>query len=323
MSGANPDEFETIALLLSPLATDPAARGLKDDVAVLHPPPGRAMVLTHDTIVEGVHFLASDPPGTVAQKLLRVNLSDLAAKGADPAGYLLSCAWSERCDWAWREAFAAGLAKDQARFGLSLLGGDTVSTPGPLTLGATLIGWADSPPSRAGAARGDRLFVTGPIGDGRLGLEAALGRLTGSEAEVLIDHYRRPTPRLDCLDLVRRFATATADISDGLIADAGRIAVASGLGVRIDLDRMPLSAAAAGWLAEQPDPAQARAWLATGGDDYQIALSIAPAIIPAAEQAARALGVALHEVGVFDGDAANVLFEGRLVEINEAGWQHR
>ncbi|WP_296820354.1 thiamine-phosphate kinase [Brevundimonas sp.] len=313
MSGADrPDEFETIARLLRPLATDPAARGLLDDAAVLTPQPGRQLVLTHDTLVEGVHFLASDPPGTVAQKLLRTNLSDLAAKGAEPFGYLMSTAWSPRCDWTFREAFAAGLAEDQGRFGLSLLGGDTVSTPGPLTVGATLLGWGEPSrcPSRSGARAGDLLFVSGPIGDGLLGLKAALGELDGPR---LLDHYRRPEPRLDLIHLARA-ATASADVSDGLIADAGRIAEASGLGVRLDLAAMPVSAEGRAWLDGQPDEASARLQLATGGDDYQLLLAAAPG------DAARFSG--LTQVGVFEGEAVEVVFDGAILPVARAGWRH-
>ena len=314
MSGADrPDEFETIARLLRPLATDPAARGLLDDAAVLTPQPGRLLVLTHDTLVEGVHFLPTDPPGTVAQKLLRTNLSDLAAKGAEPFGYLMSTAWSPRCDWAFREAFAAGLAEDQARFGLSLLGGDTSSTPGPLTLGATLLGWAEPGrcPSRTGARAGDLLFVSGPIGEGWLGLKAALGEI---DSPRLLDHYRRPEPRTDLIALVSH-ATASADVSDGLVADAGRIAEASGLGVRLELAAMPLSAEADAWVANQPDTAAARLQLATGGDDYQLLLAAAP------EDADRFAG--LTQVGVVEGQGVTVMFEGRSLPVERAGWRHR
>lgn len=316
MSGADkPGEFETITRLLRPLATDPAARGLLDDAAVLTPPPGRDLVLTHDTLVEGVHFLPSDPPETVAQKLLRVNLSDLAAKGAEPFGYLLSTAWSSRCDWTFRAAFARGLAVDQARFGLSLLGGDTVVTPGPLTVGATLLGWMEPGrgPARADARQGDLLYVTGPIGDGRLGLMAARGDL---DAPALLEHYRRPQPRLDKLDAIRGLARASADVSDGLIADAGRIAQASGTGVRIDLEAMPLSPDAQAWLARQPDEVEARLTLATGGDDYQLLLAVAP------EDSADANKGGLIPVGRFEGGDVQVLLRGERLAVGRTGWTH-
>ncbi|WP_313576014.1 thiamine-phosphate kinase, partial [Brevundimonas sp.] len=153
-------EFETIQRLLKPLAHPEWARGLADDVAALPSRPGHDLILTKDAIIEGVHFLPDDPLDTVAQKLLRVNLSDLAAKGAEPFGYLLACHWSPRCGWPEREAFVAGLRRDQAIFDISLLGGDTVKTPGPASFSATLLGWAPSGAavSRAGARPGDLVF---------------------------------------------------------------------------------------------------------------------------------------------------------------------
>ena len=173
-------EFETIERLLRPLAHPEWGRGLADDVAVLPSRPGYDLVLTKDAMVEGVHFLPDDPLDMVARKLLRVNLSDLAAKGAEPFGYLLACFWSERCGWPEREAFAAGLAEDQAKFGVHLLGGDTVRTSGPASFSLTAMGWATTGKtvSRAGAQVGDLVFVTGVIGDGLLGLRAARGELS-------------------------------------------------------------------------------------------------------------------------------------------------
>ena len=173
-------EFETIKRLLAPLAHPEWGRGLNDDVAVVPSRAGYDLVLTKDSIVEGVHFLAEDPMDTVAQKLLRVNLSDLAAKGAEPFGYLLACHWSERCGWPERKTFVEGLREDQAKFGVALLGGDTVLTPGPASFCITLLGWAAKGRivGRAGARPGDLVFVTGAIGDGWLGLQAAQDKLT-------------------------------------------------------------------------------------------------------------------------------------------------
>ncbi len=270
-----PDEFETIARLLRPLATAPEAFGLLDDAAAIPSRPGFDLVVTKDAIVEGVHFLPNDPLDLVARKLLRVNLSDLAAKGAVPYAYLLACAWPASVTWPQREAFARGLAEDQAAFNMTLLGGDTVATPGPLVLSATMFGWvsAGAMVRRSGARAGDLVQVSGPIGDGFLGLKAALGE---DIDPALADHYRLPNPRLD-LDLIG--ATACADISDGLLADAGHIARASGVAFELDLDLMPLSDAAAAWVAAQAGRDAALLALATGGDDYQL-VATAPAVLP-------------------------------------------
>ena len=173
-------EFETIRRLFAPLAHPEWGRGLADDVAVVPSRPGHDLVLTKDAIVEGVHFLPTDPLDTVARKLMRVNLSDLAAKGAEPFGYLLACHWSPRCGWPERMTFCDGLRVDQKAFAIALLGGDTVATPGPASFSMTLLGWTPKGRTvgRAGARVGDMVFVTGAIGDGWLGLEAVQGRLS-------------------------------------------------------------------------------------------------------------------------------------------------
>ena len=329
MASARPDEFETIERLLTPLAEHPAARGLLDDVAVLEPPPGRTLVLTHDTLVEGVHFLKDDPPSTVARKLLRVNLSDLAAKGAQPFGYLMSCAWPAHCDWGWREKFAHGLLGDQQKYGLALLGGDTVSTPGPLTLGATLIGWGEPgrTPSRAGARAGDVVLVSGTIGDGGLGLKAAQGQIKpfgDLDAAWLADRYRSPKPRLELAALVGREATASADVSDGLAADLGNIARASHLGAVFALEAIPLSEAARRWLAKQPDAAAARIELATAGDDYEILFTAPPDRVGAIQDEAGRISCPVTAIGYMrGGDGVAAAFEGAAQTLTRTGWRHR
>jgi thiamine-monophosphate kinase len=330
LGSERPDEFETIFRLLAPLAEHPAARALRDDVAVLEPPPGKTLVLTHDTMVEGVHFLATDPANTVARKLLRVNLSDLAAKGARPFGYLMSCAWSERCDWDWREDFARGLASDQSRFGLTLLGGDTVSTPGPLTLGATMIGWGDKgrTPSRAGATPGDVVLVSGSIGDGGLRLEAAgksgKKRFGDLDANWLADRYRRPKARVELSTLIAREATASADVSDGLVADAGNIALASGAMLWLELSQMPMSEPARRWLSRQPDPDEALVRLATAGDDYEILFTVRPDRVKDVISGAETTGCPVTAIGVVEaGDGVTVCLRGEPIEVEQAGWRHR
>ncbi|MFN5210410.1 thiamine-phosphate kinase [Brevundimonas sp.] len=321
------DEFGTLDRLFRPLAHPVWGRGLTDDVGVVPSRPGHDLVLTKDAIVEGVHFLPDDPFDLVARKLLRVNLSDLAAKGAEPFGYLLACHWSSRCGWPAREAFAAGLAEDQAAFGLGLIGGDTVSTPGPASFSATLLGWAprDGIVGRAGARPGDLVLVTGTIGDGGLGLQAAQGRLELERelAETLAARYRLPEPRLVFGAALPGRAHASADVSDGLAADAGRIAAASGVAIALDLGHLPLSAAARAWVDSRADPDAALAFLATAGDDYEIVLTCAPAAEAELMRAAAALHLRLTTVGrVTDGEGVSVTRWGRHLPLERQGWRH-
>ena len=323
------DEFETIARLLRPLAGAPEALGLADDAAAIPARPDFDLVISKDAMVAGVHFLPSDPLDLVARKLIRTNLSDLAAKGAEPYGYFLAIAWPPAAGWPEREAFAAGLGADQAAFGLTLLGGDTVSTPGPLTLSMTILGWTPSGGMvrRSGARPGDRVLVSGTIGDGWLGLQAAKGELDGAvpaeAAAWLACRWRLPEPRLELRDALRARAGAAADVSDGLIADAGHVARASGVRLVLDLDRLPVSEPASLWLARQPDHAAVLAALATGGDDYEIVLTAASDDVDPLIAEAEAAGVALTEIGtVADGEGVEVRLEGRVVEIARAGWRH-
>jgi thiamine-monophosphate kinase len=320
-------EFETIRTLLAPLADPDHALGLMDDVAVLPSRPGYDLVLTKDAIVEGVHFLPDDTLDTVAQKLLRVNLSDLAAKGAEPFGYLLACHWSPRCGWPERALFVAGLARDQDTFGIRLLGGDTVSTPGPASFSATLLGWTAKGrlTSRAGARPGHAVYVTGAIGDGWLGLQAARGRLTlePERLEALAEHYRRPTPRLAFGQAVQGLATAGLDVSDGLVADLGHLAAASGVGMDIQLELTPLSAAAHVWFGNRPDPQAAIADLASGGDDYEIAFTVHPQDEAAVRREADRLHLRLTRIGeVVRGSGVSLRYLGEPVTMRAGGWTH-
>ena len=323
------DEFETIARLFRPLtAGAPEAFDLLDDAAALPSRPGQDLIVTTDTLVEGVHFLPDDPPGLIARKLLRVNLSDLAAKGAEPYGYFLNIAWTPGWDEARRTAFAAGLAQDQTSFGLKLFGGDTVSTPGPVTLSATMMGWTPTGGMvrRSGARAGDVLLVSGTIGDGGLGLRAARGELDilGADAvEALSARYRLPEPRVNLRAALRLLAVATADVSDGLVADAANIARASGCGVDIVLDRTPLSKAAALWLADQPDEAKARAYLATAGDDYEIVCAVRPGQEAAMIEAASDVGIPMTALGIFTAVPGIVAqFDRKPVHLERTGWRH-
>ena len=321
------DEFDTIALFRR-VAHPEWARGLADDVAVMPTRPGFDLVVTKDAIVEGVHFLPDDPFDTVARKLVRVNISDLAAKGAEPFGYLLACHWSETCGQAAREAFVEGLAVDQGRYGIKLLGGDTVSTPGPASFSMTLMGWAPKGrvPSRAGARPGDIVMVTGQIGDGVLGLKALRGGvgLKGDRLTTLITRYRVPEPPIEAAPLILAHATASLDVSDGLVADLGHISRASGVRIEIALERLPLSAAGAAWLGGRVDPMSALVELATGGDDYEIAFTVRPGSEDVVRREAERLLIPVTAIGrVTAGQGVGVTHEGSAVAIDKAGWRHR
>ncbi len=312
MSG--PDEFEQIARLFRPLTRGAVeALDLLDDAAVIPSRPGFDLVITKDALVAGVHFQPSDPPDIVARKLLRSNLSDLAAKGAEPYGYFLMTAWPAGFGWEQRQEFARGLDEDGLAFNVVLLGGDTVSTPGPLVISMTLLGWVPSGTMirRGGAQAGDLLMVSGPIGDGWLDWGPGWGEL---DRRWLPQAHRLPNPRLDLRDVLRAGASAAADISDGLVADAGHIAQASGLALRLDLDRMPLSKSARAWLATQDDQAAALLRLATGGDDYEIVCTAA------ADQPAL---VGLTVIGeVLEGEGVEVRVGDQIIDPGRGGWTH-
>lgn len=322
------DEFDWIDRCLRPLTRDaPEAFDLLDDAAAIPPRPGYDLIVSADMIVEGVHFRPDDSPDLVARKLLRVNLSDLAAKGAEPYAYLLSIAWPARFGWPRRRVFAEGLAADQATYGLKLLGGDTTATPGPLTASVTIFGWTPGGAMvrRGGARAGDIVLATGTIGDGWLGLQVCdqtVG-LAADAAAFLADRYRLPQPRVSLAQGLRAHASAAADVSDGLIADAGRIGRASGLGMELDLERMPLSRPARAWLAGQVDPVAARLALAAGGDDYEIVCTAAPDQVAALRACANAAGAPLTEIGrVTAGEGIRVLVDGREQPVVRAGWRH-
>ena len=267
--------------LLRGLATDPAARGLMDDAAVLPGRPGD-LVLTHDMLVEGVHYLADDDAADVAWKLIAVNLSDLAAKGATPLGLLLGYAMTG--DAAWDGSFAAGLGVAADHFAVPLLGGDTVRLPegSARVLGLTAIGEAPpgGAPSRAGARPGDILHVSGTLGDAALGLAIRQGKAEGHPS--LVQAYLRPEPRVDLGSRIVHRVSAMADVSDGLLIDAARMAEASGCAIHIDLADVPLSPAFA---VARGIALETRMFAATSGDDYEL-LCTAPEQLANADLAA-------------------------------------
>jgi thiamine-monophosphate kinase len=294
-------EDSLISRYFRPLATDPGAFNLGDDAAVLKA-LGEDIVVTTDAIVEGVHFLPGDPPDTVARKALRVNLSDLAAKGASPAGFVLTLALRSADD-AWLTAFARGLGEDAGLFRCPLLGGDTVSTPGPLMISITAFGRvpAGKMVHRSGAKPGDRVVVTGTIGDAALGLDILRG---GAVAAVLADdaaakamlvgRYRIPQPRNALAQAVRDHAGAAMDVSDGLAGDLAKLCAASGVSAVIDAPGIPLSAAAAALLAGGSVGIET---IVAGGDDYEVLCAVPENRFTAFAQAADAAGVAVTSIG--------------------------
>ncbi len=318
-----PPEFALIARHFRPLA-GPGALDLSDDAALLDPPAGLTLVLAADAVVEGVHFLPDDPPGTVSRKLLRRNLSDLAAMGADPLGYLLTCGFRRGTPEADVAGFAAGLAADQALFGLSVLGGDTASIPGPACHSLTVLGTV--PPGqalrRAGARAGDDLWVSGTVGDGALGLLVLRGEPISDPDGHLADRYRLPRPRLALGRALRGAARAAMDVSDGLAQDVGHLCRAAGLACAVEAARVPLSEPARAAVAA--DPALLPRLL-TGGDDYELIFAADPADAALVEAASRAANIPVTRVGRFRAGppAVTVLdADGAPVTLATGGWSH-
>jgi thiamine-monophosphate kinase len=313
-------EFELIARYFAPLARRFAgARGLESDNAFLAADPHHDLVVKTDTVVSGVHFLADERPELVAQRALRVCLSDLAAGGATPYVYQLSLSltrgWTER----WVAGFARGLAADQRRFGIVLCGGDTTSTPGPTTISIGAFGRVPRGKGlgRDGARAGDELWVSGTIGDSALGLLAARGTLKSAALE---KRYRLPLPRTTLGPRLIGIARATADVSDGLVADAGHIAAASRLAVHIERELVPLSAEARRVLAEKP-----ALWanVLGGGDDYELAIAVSPRKRSALLAAARAAKVTVTRVGAFArGKGVVLTVSGQPRRIAQSGYVH-
>ncbi len=263
---------QQIIARLRRIATAPEARGLLDDVAMIGD-----LVITHDSIAEGVHFLPNDPPASVGWKLVAVNLSDLAAKGATPCGALLSLSISG--PGSWELTFLDGIEAACQSYGLPLLGGDTIGLPqgSAKVLGLTALGRAgDRVPHRAGGQVGDSLWLVGTLGDAAAGLE--LLRSDRNAAGPLVDIYRRPIPQLGAGRALAPLAHAMMDVSDGLLIDARRMAEASGVSIQIDLDQLPLSSA---FVAERGQDRAARLFAATGGDDYALLAALPPGFDPA------------------------------------------
>lgn len=320
------DEFDLIARYFAPLAEGfPGAAGLRDDAALLVPPAGQGIVATTDSLHEGVHFIGNEPPGLLARKLLRVNLSDLAAKGARPWCYLLNLSLPGTCSEAWIAAFAEGLAADQRHYGLHLAGGDTSMTQGGISLSLSAFGLV--PPGRilrrSAAQAGDGIYVTGTIGDAYLGLQVAQGGagIAPDDAPALLAAYQVPNPPVALGSALAALARAGMDISDGLAQDLGHLCAASGVGAEISADAIPLSAVAQRWI----ECGGTQEALLGGGDDYQLLFSIAPEQEAAAAALARQHDVRWTRIGMVTPGRDMMLCDasGQRQELAVRGWRHR
>lgn len=316
-------EFELIAKLLAPLTGgDERALGLLDDAAVIPPRPGIDTVVSTDTLVAGVHFLMIEPADIIARRLLRVNLSDMAAMGAAPFAYFLNLTLPADISDGWLESFVAGLQGDQTLFGLHLLGGDTTRTPGPLALSVTMLG--EVPTGRAvrrsTARSGDLVFVSGTIGDAGLGLPR-LRDGAGAE-DPLVQRYQRPEPRVSLGTSLRDLASAMADISDGLLADLGHICTASAVSATLNLPAIPVSDFARSAIGGDGEDILG---LLTSGDDYELVFTVSPERVAAARQAADAAGTRISEIGRLEEGAAGVTVrdrDGRDITPERPGYRH-
>ncbi|HUU65871.1 MAG TPA: thiamine-phosphate kinase [Methyloceanibacter sp.] len=324
-------EFDIIARIFAPLATETGALGLRDDAAVLMVTEGHELVVTCDTLVEGVHFLKDDPADSVGHKALAVNLSDLTAKGSRGHVYTLSLALPPEISTDWLEGFAAGLKEVQDQTGISLIGGDTTATPGPITITITALGLVSHQHAvlRLGAKPGDRLYVSGTIGDAHLGLgllrDPSLAKTWGlSEDDVafLVERYRRPGPNNALCLLIRNFAQAAIDVSDGLVGDVEKLCRVSHVGAKIDAARVPFSPAAKKALARAPDLLPV---LIGAGDDYEVVAAVSEKSAAGFESEAKAIGASFGLIGevLSEDEGLTVLDgEGQPIELKHKGFSH-
>ncbi|MEI8394373.1 MAG: thiamine-phosphate kinase [Rhodospirillaceae bacterium] len=323
-------EFERIERYLRPLtAACPGALALTDDAAVLEVPADMQLVVTTDAMVAGVHFLPDDPPADIAAKLLRTNLSDLAAMGADPFGYSLVLSLPHELGDDWLAAFTDGLGADGTRFGIPLIGGDSVSTRGPVTLAISMLGLVPrglALTRRAAEPVAEQaVFVTGTIGDAWLGLKSVLGELelTKESAITAIARLRRPEPRLTVGVALRGIAGAAIDVSDGLIADLGHICEVSGCAASLQANRVPLSPSARTVLTARPDLLPG---LLTGGDDYELVFTATTRQRNEVAAIAARLGVPITEIGRLQpgppGQVDVLDAAGHPLPLLQRGWNH-
>lgn len=320
-------EFALIARLMAPLAAGlPGAFGLTDDAACLSAPAGEVLVVTNDVMVSGVHYLPDDPPDLVARKMLRVNLSDLAAMGAAPYAYVLGLTLAKSAGAAWLERFVEGLAADQAQFDIALAGGDTVATDGPTVLSLTAFGTVpvDAALRRNGAKPGDRVYVSGTIGDAALGLKVltgAMSELSIRGHDTLAQRYRLPEPRIALGQALRGLAHAVIDVSDGLVADFGHICETSSVAGILDAAHVPLSPAASNAIDTDGELLNT---VLTGGDDYELLFTAPPAVEAQVLALAGICGVPITCIGRVEAGAGTQVVDsaGRALMLSRAGYQH-
>lgn len=318
-------EDKLIARYFAPLATHPGALGLSDDAAFIAAPSGCDLVLKTDGIVGGVHFFVEDAAHTVACKALRVNLSDLAAKGARPLGFLLTLALPRGIGEDWLKDFAEGLRGDAVLYGCPLFGGDSVYTPGPVTISVAMFGSVPNGTMvrRAGAKAGDIIFVSGTVGDAALGLGLRKGAnwtLSKAQRQHLAARYLLPQPRNALAEAVRTHASAAMDVSDGLAGDLAKLCRVSQVAAEVDAARVPLSEATREVLSADP---AAREAVLTGGDDFEILCTVPPDRAGSFRAAAQAAKVAVTEIGtIAAGEGARFAAEGRPLEFARAAFSH-
>jgi thiamine-monophosphate kinase len=316
-------EFDLIARLLAPLTGgDDRALGLLDDAAVIPQKSGVDTVISTDTLVAGVHFLMIEPADVIARRLLRVNLSDIAAMGAEPFAYFLNLSLPTGLGDDWLETFVAGLQTDQQAFGVNLLGGDTTRTPGPLALSVTIFGEAPTGHTvcRSTARSGDLVFVSGTIGDAGLGLPRL--RDGAGAGDPLVKRFQLPDPRVSLGISLRDIASAMADVSDGLLADLGHICAASAVGATIELAAVPVSDAARSAIGDDEND---NLGLLTSGDDYELVFTVPPERSDAARKAAGAADTPITEIGRLEGGDGGVTVrggDGRNITPEKTGYRH-
>jgi thiamine-monophosphate kinase len=324
-------EDRLIAKYFRPIATHPGALGLADDAAAIAPPQGCDLVLTTDGVISGVHFFPEDPPEAVARKALRINLSDLAAKGAAPLGFLMSIALPSGFAPDWLEGFARALAEDAAFYRCPLLGGDTDRSPGGVTVHIAAFGTVPhgTMVRRAGARSGDRIVVTGTIGDAALGLvlrqdktAAERWKLGAAMRQLLLDRYLVPQPRNAIAEALRRCASAAIDVSDGLAGDLAKLARESGVGADIAVQSVPLSAAARRAIEAEPTLIET---ILTGGDDFEIIAAVAPDQVDGLRAAARSASLQVTEIGAVTAQPRKARFltaDGRALVLKRPSYSH-
>jgi len=316
-------EDRLIARYFKPLAKHPGAFGFSDDAAAITPPAGHDLVLKTDGLIAGVHFFPDDPADDVGRKALRVNLSDLAAKGATPLGFLLAIALPKDFSEDWLVGFTRGLGEDADAYACPLLGGDTDSTPGPITISVSAFGVVPSGTmvKRSGAEIGDHVFVSGTIGDAALGLRVRKGELTDPTGH-LVSRYRVPQPRIGLAEALRAHANAAMDVSDGLVADLAKLCATAQITAQIEVAQVPLSDAASHALERDCDLIKP---ILTGGEDYEILCTVAPDHVVAFQAAAAAARVPVADIGRITAGHAPPRFlnpEGEPLTFSRAGYSH-